>query len=143
MLRTELQQSASRHAMRLTGGGLTPQEVAEDTRRHLLGRSDAYAKDVLGGAVQQSINAGRRLVYENDKEPGQLFASEILDQNTCTHCIAIDGTEYPDLLAAERDYPTGVYKNCDGRERCRGLVIKQYENAGSSTTSTPLDEVPA
>jgi hypothetical protein len=143
MLASEFAQSATRQAIRLTGGALSPQEVAEETRSHLLGLSNAYAKDVLGGAVQQSINAGRKLVYQRDNEPGDLFASEILDTNTCSHCIAVDGKQYPDLLAAERDYPTGTFKDCDGRERCRGLVIKVYQTDDAVTVSSPFDEVPS
>jgi hypothetical protein len=143
MLRSEFAQSASRQAIRLTGGSLPPAEVAEEVKQHLLSLSGSSAKDMLGGAVQQSINAGRRLVFSRDNEPGRLYASEILDRNTCSHCVQIDGHEYPDILAAEHDYPTGTYKDCDGRERCRGTIVKVYENTDSTTVSTPLDEVPA
>jgi hypothetical protein len=143
MLRQEFSTSASRQAIRLTGGSIGPDQVAEEVRQHLLGLSNSYAKDVLGGAVQQSINAGRALVYRRDNEPGQLFSSEILDTNTCSDCIAVDGTEYPDISAAELDYPTGTFKNCQGRERCRGTIIKVYHVDDTTTVSTPLTEVPA
>jgi hypothetical protein len=126
LLRQDVVQSARREAIRLTGGGLTATEVADAVRTFLVGLTGAALIDMVGGAVQTSINEGRKLVFQRDGEPGTLYASEILDSNTCSHCIAIDGTEYSSLQDAERDYPTGHYKDCDGRERCRGLVVKVY-----------------
>lgn len=126
IISSQLSQSARREAMRLTGGALTPAEVAEATSNHLRALTGSYEKDILGGAVQASINAGRRLVFTRDSEPGEIHASELLDSNTCTHCVAIDGTQYQNMDDAERDYPTGHYRNCDGRERCRGMLVKVY-----------------
>lgn len=128
LLASEIAQSASREAMRLTGGGLSPAEVADQTSAFLIGLSGAYMADVLSGAIQQSINAGRKLVYQRDGTAGTLYASELLDTNTCSPCRSIDGTPYESLVAAERDYPTGHYRDCEGRERCRGTVIKVYDD---------------
>jgi hypothetical protein len=126
LLRDDIVGSAIRQATRLTGGGLSPAEVAEDTRSFLIGMTGLNAKDMLGGGVQQSINSGRKLVFTRDGADGIIRSSELLDTNTCAHCVAIDGTEYDSIEAAEHDYPTGGYKNCDGRERCRGTLIKVY-----------------
>lgn len=126
LLRTDISQSASREAVRLTGGGLTATEVAEDTHGFLLGLTGAAMIDMLGGAVQQSINSGRNLVFQRDGQAGTIYASELLDSNTCSHCIAIDGTQYMSMDDALRDYPTGGFKDCEGRERCRGTVVKVY-----------------
>lgn len=57
----------------------------------------------------------------------RIYASELLDKNTCDECRLVDGKEYPDLEAAERDYPTGGYAHCHGRERCRGTLVAVYE----------------
>jgi len=39
----------------------------------------------------------------------------------------VDGREYgPDISAAERDYPTGGYKECKGGPRCRGTLVAVY-----------------
>lgn len=135
ILQNDITASAVRQATRLTGGSLSPQEVAEETHRFLIGLAGAYAEDILSGAVQQSINAGRKLVFQRDGADGTIYASEILDTNTCGHCIEIDGTEYESVVDAERDYPTGGYKDCDGRERCRGTIVKRY--------SEVREEVPA
>lgn len=132
LLASEVAQAASREAIRLTGGGLSPGEVAEQVKQFLNGLSGTYAKDVLGGAVHHSVNAGRKLVFQRDEASGTLYASELLDTNTCPKCKAVDGTQYASMLEAERDYPTGHYKDCDGRERCRGTLVKVYASGGAS-----------
>jgi hypothetical protein len=126
VISSALSQSASREAIRLTGGSLSPAEVAEAVAQHLRELTGTYEKDVLGGAVQASINAGRRIVFLRDSEPGEIHASELLDSNTCSKCVAVDGRQYLTVTDAEKDYPTGHYKDCDGRERCRGMLIKVY-----------------
>jgi histone H3/H4 len=128
-----LSQTASRHALRLTGGGLTAVEVADSTRDYLRGLSGAYLKDVLGGAVQQSMNAGRKLVFARDGEQGEVYASELLDANTCSECAGVDGTPYDTLSSAEQDYPGGGYKDCEGNERCRGTLVKVYSTEVAPT----------
>lgn len=129
LLTANLAQTASRHALRLTGGGLSAEEVADATRTYLSGLSGTYLRDMLGGAVQTSINAARKEVFSRDGQPGEIFASELLDENTCPACTAVDGTPYASMDEAERDYPTGGYADCDGRERCRGTLVKVYEEA--------------
>jgi hypothetical protein len=126
LLRDDIVQSAQRQAIRLTGEGSSSQEVAEDTHKFLIGLTGAAMMDILGGAVQQSMNAGRKLVFQRDGADGTIFASELLDTNTCSPCIHIDGTPYDSLEDAEKDYPTGGFKNCEGRERCRGMLVKTY-----------------
>jgi hypothetical protein len=127
LIREDITASARRESIRLTGGGLSPQEVAEQTHTFLVGLVGAAMMDMLGGAIQSSMNEGRKLVFQRDGREGTIFASELLDSNTCTHCVAIDGMEYASMAEAERDYPTGHYKDCDGRERCRGTLVKRYD----------------
>lgn len=138
MLTRDLAQAAARQAARLTGGGLDSAEVAAATRTHLRGLSDAYLRDMLGGATQQAVNAGRKLVFQRDGEQGDVYASELLDSNTCTHCVGIDGTQYDSLATAERDYPTGGFKDCEGRERCRGTLVKVYTSETPATLQAPF-----
>ncbi len=126
IISSQLSQSASRESVRLTGGALSPIEVADAVREHLRNLTGTYEKDMLGGAIQASVNAGRRLVFTRDAEPGEIHASELLDTNTCSPCIAIDGRQYASMEEADRDYPTGHFKDCQGRERCRGMLIKVY-----------------
>ena len=131
LLTSNLAQTASRQALRLTGGGLSAEEVAEATRTYLQSLSGAYLRDMLGGAIQTSINAARKEVFARDNEPGDIYASELLDENTCSECTAIDGTPYDSMDDAERDYPTGGYSGCEGRERCRGTLVKVYRSEAS------------
>lgn len=142
LLQQDIAQSARREALRLTGGGLSPVEVADAVRAHLQSLSGANMKDLLGGAVQSSINSGRRLVFQKDGEDGTIFASELLDTNTCSNCVAVDGREYASIDDAERDYPTGHFKDCEGRERCRGMILKRYASGQLSMTS-PAEEAVA
>ena len=51
------------------------------------------------------------------------YASELLDQDICANCRAVDGTQYATPDDAFADYPTGTYAGClDGR-RCRGTLV--------------------
>jgi hypothetical protein len=121
----DISSSASRNAVRLSGGSLSSAEVADMVRADLLSRSDSYLRDVLGGAVQHAINDGRNLVMKK-AGPDRIYASELLDNNTCSPCAGIDGTEYQNLDDAERDYPGGGFTECAGRDRCRGTLVAVY-----------------
>lgn len=126
ILTRDLASAASRNAVRLSGGSLSPGEVADQVRKDLIGRTDAYLREVLGGAVQQAINDGRGLVFKT-AEPSRIYASEILDTATCVNCVSRDGTQYMNMDDAARDYPSGGYKDCLGRERCRGVLVAVYD----------------
>jgi hypothetical protein len=77
------------------------------------------------------MNTGRKEVFDAG-DPNSLYASELLDSNTCESCVEIDGTEYPDLDAAEADYPTGGYMDCYGGPRCRGTLVGVYGEVESA-----------
>jgi hypothetical protein len=126
ILANDLAQRASRNAVRLSGGALAPDEVAAAVVGDLNSRSDAYTREILGGAVQQAINDGRGLVMSRSN-PSRIYASELLDNNTCPKCVGKDGTEYESVTSAARDYPSGGYKDCEGREKCRGVLVAVYD----------------
>lgn len=129
MLASELTDQAARRAVRLTGGGLEPVEVAEAVRNDLRGLTGAAVRDRLGGALTASQNASRGLLFARS-EPARIYASELLDGNTCANCIGRDGTEYVSMIDASRDYPTGGFKDCLGQERCRGTLVAVYGEDG-------------
>lgn len=118
--------SASRTAVNV-GVGLAADEVADAVQEHLEGLSDAYLNDMLGGAMTQAQNTGRKAVFA--ERPGNIYASELLDENTCIECSGVDGKLYLDLADAERDYPTGGHKDCLGGPRCRGTLVAVYDEA--------------
>jgi hypothetical protein len=122
LLSRSLSEAAGRKATSLTGGSLTPAEVASQVKDYLLGLSDAYLQEQLSGATVQAMNTGRKAVFQ-ENPPKYLYASELLDENACEECTAIDGTEYESLEEAEADYPTGGYSNCEGGPRCRGTLV--------------------
>lgn len=78
------------------------------------GRNAASMADGLG---RQAAAASAPL------DPIAIYASELLDGNTCGPCSLVDGTNYPSLAAARLDYPVGIYVRCDGRDRCRGTLV--------------------
>lgn len=130
--------SASRKALNL-GVTLAPADVAAAVREHLEGLSDAYLQDMLGGAMTQAQNTGRKEVFA--ERPCRIYASELLDANTCSVCSAIDGQEFGSLAEAEKEYPTGGHKGCLGGPRCRGTLVAVYEEGDNKLPPEP-DPVP-
>lgn len=104
---------------------LAPDEAATTVRDYLSSLSDAALDEQLGGATHQAYNSGRR-AYMAEAGPKEIWASEILDQNVCANCNAIDGTEWQTLAEAEVAYPVGGYVECEGGLRCRGTLVAVY-----------------
>lgn len=86
--------------------------------------SPAPLEGAARAAVAQADGLGRQSAAAAvPSTPVLIYASELLDGNTCGPCSLIDGHEYPDLATARRDYPNGIYLDCEGRERCRGTLV--------------------
>lgn len=115
--------SASKRAASVST--LPPETAAADVREHLASLSGAALEEQLGGAVMQGYNTGRREFFRV-AGPNEVFASEIMDGNTCSACVTIDGTTWPSVEAAEGDYPVGGYAYCEGGLRCRGVLVAVY-----------------
>jgi hypothetical protein len=130
VLARSLSESGARKALSLTPAQ-SPEMVASAVGKYLNNLSTSYLQDQLGGSLQQALNTGRKEVF-SDGDPNSLYASELLDSNTCDSCVEIDGTEYPDLDAAEADYPTGGYMDCYGGPRCRGTLVGVYGEVESA-----------
>lgn len=105
---------------------LPPADAAAKVGEYLAGLSDASLDTQLGGAVWQSVNTGRS-EYMRANNPKAVYASELLDEATCDACAEEDGTEWPNVEAAEEDYPSGGgYIDCLGGLRCRGTLVSVY-----------------
>lgn len=86
-------------------------------------------------ATAQADGLGRQAaVAAAPSEPVAIYASELLDGNTCPPCSLVDGTEYPSLEVARRDYPTGIYIDCEGRDRCRGTLVFVWASEAPPST---------
>jgi hypothetical protein len=129
--------SASRVAVNL-GADLAADQVVDAVREHLDGLSDAYLNDMLGGSMTQAQNTGRKAVFK--EKPSTIYASELLDQNTCERCSAIDGKKFDDMLGAEQEYPTGGHKDCLGGPRCRGTLVAVYQEGDDDISPEPTPE---
>lgn len=135
LMARSLSEAAGRRAVALTGGTLTPSEVADQVVEHLEGLSDAYLEEQFTGLLQQAQNTGRRAVFGESESIRAVYASELLDAATCDACASVDGKEYPDLAAAEEDYPTGGFKDCAGGPRCRGTLVAVYDDEAAPSVA--------
>jgi hypothetical protein len=122
----DLANSAGRNAMLRYAVGVDPGDVGAGTQTALEGLSDAYLQDQLGGAVTAAQNMARVEVMAGGAENIKVYASELLDENTCDNCADEDETEFDSLAAAAADYPSGGYSECLGGPRCRGTVVAVY-----------------
>lgn len=126
LLTRSLSEAAARKAVSLGGAALAADDIANEVRTYLTGLSNTYLEEQFSGVVAQSMNTGRRKVLL-EQEPETIYASELLDKNTCESCKAKDGAEYDSVTAAEADYPSGGYKDCKGGPKCRGTLVGVYE----------------
>lgn len=116
--------SASKRAAAVST--MAPAAAAEAVRTHLTSLSGAVVEEQAGGAVHQSYAAGRK-EFMRANEPQYVYASELLDTNTCQPCTSVDGTEWPTVADAEAEaYPVGGYVDCEGGLRCRGILVATY-----------------
>jgi hypothetical protein len=123
-----ISESAARQAaLRYGVDTLTGSEVASAVRDHLESLSDTYLTDVLGGALTQAQNTGRRAVFVNHS--AAFYASELMDKATCTVCAEIDGRQFATLAEADDLYPAGGNSECLGGPRCRGTIVAVYDEA--------------
>jgi len=126
--RTQLPPTTARRGLL---GRLRPTQLAAEEAdaiaQHLESLSVAAAVSASSGAVWRAINTGRFAAI--DAAPTEaIYASEILDDATCTPCRDIDGTEYASVDEAMHDYPSmGGYVACEGMDRCRGTIVAVFD----------------
>jgi HK97 family phage portal protein len=124
--------AAGQEAGRVYTPGMTGQQVADLVAVHLDSLTDARPREVLGGAMTGAQNEARTRTFTEQPADGPiaaLYASEVLDSNTCGPCRAIhgrfiataDGPETPDEV--RKLYPQRGFVDCLGRDRCRGTIV--------------------
>jgi hypothetical protein len=123
MLASGISLSAAGAATRATS--LDAAGAGAAVRDHLEGLSGAFVEREAGGATTAAFNAGR-MEYMRGSSPSAIYASELLDANTCSPCASEDGTEFNTVAESEADYPGGGYAACAGGDLCRGTVVAVY-----------------
>jgi HK97 family phage portal protein len=124
LLARGLATSAAREAQRVAGPEPAADEVVDQVREHLESLTDAEPRRVLGGALHGAVNAGRFATFAAGPV-GSLYAQEVMDLNTCSRCLEIDGRficTTDDLAPLYKLYPLTGYVDCEGGIRCRGTV---------------------
>ncbi|MFC9973555.1 hypothetical protein ACFVH6_21940 [Spirillospora sp. NPDC127200] len=117
--------AAGREALRVWTPGRDATQVAEMVDNHLDSLTDSYLREQLGGALSAAQNSGRIAAFEQGPA-ATYWASEILDQSTCLACSEIDGQQFEDLAEAGEAYASGGFVGCEGRLRCRGVIVATW-----------------
>lgn len=136
-----LTNSAGREALRLWSRTTSGDDVARAVREHLDELSTSFVEAHLGGALHSALNAGR-LETMLSGPSAAIYASEVMDKNTCPPCARVDGkwignSDDPDIVAkVEAVYPNGGYVDCEGGVRCRGTIVTVYRPQQSEPPSS-------
>jgi hypothetical protein len=128
-LRNSLVGSAERLTARVKDSYPKTADLADRVYNDLLARADVTSTDQIQGMIAQAVNQSRMDVFTDADEDGNrisLYASELLDGNTCGPCMDVDGQDMSQDEAFEM-YAGGGYIECEGGPRCRGTVVAVYE----------------
>jgi hypothetical protein len=113
---------------------LTPRELATpfaraDVEAALKAIPLDGAEDLAKQAINTAHGQGRHETIA-PLQPTEIYASELLDGETCDACEKVDGKEYDTMADALIEYETGGYGACKGGSRCRGTLVSVYGYAG-------------
>jgi hypothetical protein len=131
LLAQGLTNSAGREALRRWSPAATGDEVSAAVGEHLESLSDSFLAANLGNALTSAQNSGRIETMMAHPDIA-IYASEVMDANTCGPCREVDGRWIgnigdPDFLAKYQAlYPNGGYVNCEGGVRCRGTTVSEW-----------------
>ena len=105
--------------------------------------SRAGTEDLARQAANVTHGLGRTAALNNGPSPREVYASELLDANTCGPCAVVDGRTYASLEDALVDYPgAGGFVGCDGGSRCRGTLVLVHNTEAAPTLDGPGDGRP-
>lgn len=118
-------------------------DPASSSAAAIRGMSERGLDDYANTAAIDGEGAGREHgVRTIPAEPLAVYASELLDGNTCRPCSWVDGTEYPSVEASLEDYPEGRFRECEGGPRCRGTRVFVWAEGDEEGPSGPGDVGP-
>ena len=76
------------------------------------------------------------LVYDFTIPGDETFVAGGVLVHNCEPCAAVDGTQYATMDDALVDYPGGgIYRACDGGDRCRGTLVAIFSTEDNPTSS--------
>jgi hypothetical protein len=62
--------------------------------------------------------------YKNKDDITSIIHSEIMDNNTCSECLGVDGMEFTGIDDPDfAPFATGQYDQCEGGNKCRGINL--------------------
>lgn len=138
LLATSVVQTAKRTVTGLFTRQAPPDQVAAEVDRALTEAQDSLLRGPVGTAMSTAQTAGRQAVLEA-APPGEYYASEILDRNTCAPCKAVDGEQFSSLEIAIKAYPVMGYKDCVGPKYghpCRGMIVARWTPEAEPVTAS-------
>jgi hypothetical protein len=100
------------------------------------------AVDLARQTIHTAHGAGRVEAAET-MAPEEIWASELMDGQTCPKCADVDGKDYATMEEAKTEYETGGYGACLGGARCRGTLVFQYNRAGTDAPQAKPAPEPA
>lgn len=135
--------TASHAADRVAGVGLGGAQVIAETVEASSTMSTATLESTYARpAVQSAHNLGHQEAAATVPAVARIYASELLDRNTCGPCSLIDGHEYDSEAQALADYPTGTYVDCEGGDRCRGTLVYVWSSEAPPSLPAPPPDTP-
>lgn len=125
-----------------TPGALTEDEVLEEMMTAARDTSTGELRDVARRSSGDIYSTGRDVGAAALPRPARIYASALLDRNTCPACYGVDGKEYASVEDSLEDFPAGRYVNCDGGERCRCTRVFVWPDEAPPTSGSPGDTAP-
>lgn len=138
LMATSVVQSAKRVVTGLFTQDAPPERIAAEVDQVLQEQQDSLIQSQIGTAMSTAQTAGRQAVLEV-APPGEYYASELLDKNTCAPCKAVDGEQFGDLERAIKAYPVMGYKDCIGPRygnSCRGMIVARWVPEDEAQTAS-------
>jgi 2'-5' RNA ligase len=128
LLSTSVLTTVKRTVTGLFAKDASPETIASEVDRALADAQESLLKGPVGTAMSAAQTAGRQAVLQA-APPGEYYASEMLDRNTCAPCRAVDGEQFGSLEIAVKAYPVMGYKDCVGPRyghSCRGMIVARW-----------------
>lgn len=121
-----------------TTAGATGATVLEGALDAAEQASRAGTEDLARQAANVTHGIGRADAQRRLPAPASVYASELLDANTCGPCATVDGRTYASLEDGLVDYPgAGGFVACDGGARCRGTLVLVHGTEAGPTLDNP------